>query len=93
MSVLSLYRQVSVIGAGMTRFHHRLHQDKQGRELFVEAALEAAESVDKGFAFGDADALYLGYFSSDMFEHQGHTAALMADWLSGSRAVDMPPTR
>ena len=65
----------------MTRFHHRLHQDKQGRELFVEAALEAAESVDNGFAFGDADALYLGCFSSDMFEHQGHTAALMADWL------------
>ena len=65
----------------MTRFHHRLHQDKQGRELFVEAALEAAESVDKGFAFGDADALYLGYFSSDIFERQGHTAALMADWL------------
>jgi acetyl-CoA C-acetyltransferase len=65
----------------MTRFHHRLHQDKQGRELFFEAALEAAESVDNGFAFGDADALYLGYFSSDMFEHQGHTAALMADWL------------
>lgn len=65
----------------MTRFHHRLHQDKQGRELFVEAALEAAESVDNDFTFGDADALYLGYFSSDMFERQGHTAALMADWL------------
>ncbi len=81
MSVLSLYRRVSVIGTGMTRFHHRLHQDKQGRELFFEAALEAAESVDNGFAFGDADALYLGYFSSDMFERQGHTAALMADWL------------
>ncbi len=81
MSVLRLHRPVSVIGAGMTRFHHRLHQDKQGRELFVEAAQEAAESVDNGFTFGDADALYLGYFSSDMFERQGHTAALMADWL------------
>ncbi|MBN2334583.1 thiolase domain-containing protein [Candidatus Bathyarchaeota archaeon] len=81
MSVLSLDRQVSVIGAGMTRFHHKIHSDKQGRELFVEAALEAADSVDNGFSFSDADALYLGYFSSDMFERQGHTAALMADWL------------
>lgn len=78
---MSLYRQVSVIGAGMTRFHHRLHQDKQGREMFIEAALEAADSVDKGFTFGDVDALYLGCFSSDVFERQGHTAALMADWL------------
>jgi acetyl-CoA C-acetyltransferase len=65
----------------MTRFHHKLHQDKQSRELFTEAAIEAVESVDKGFDFTDIDALYLGYFSSDMFEKQGHTSALMADWL------------
>jgi acetyl-CoA C-acetyltransferase len=65
----------------MTRFHHKLHAEKQGREIFVEAALEAATSVDKGFTLGDAEALYLGYFSSDMFERQGHTSALMADWL------------
>jgi acetyl-CoA C-acetyltransferase len=81
LSKLSLHLNVCVVGAGMTRFHHKLHAEKQGRELFVEAALEAASSVDKGFTLRDAEALYLGYFSSDMFEHQAHTSALMADWL------------
>ncbi|MCW4050626.1 MAG: thiolase domain-containing protein [Candidatus Bathyarchaeota archaeon] len=81
MIALSLHRKVSVIGAGMTRFHHKLHLEKQGRELFTEAALEAAESVDNGFTLKEADALYLGYFSSDMFEGQAHISALMADWI------------
>lgn len=49
--------------------------------MFVEAALEASESVDNGFNLKDSNALYLGYFSSDMFENQGHTSALMADAL------------
>lgn len=81
MMKLSLSRNVCVVGAGMTRFHHKLHAEKQGREIFVEAALEAAASVDKGFSLRDAEALYVGYFSSDMFERQAHTSALMADWL------------
>jgi acetyl-CoA C-acetyltransferase len=65
----------------MTRFHHRIHADKTGRELFVKAALEAKASVDSGFDLGDVEALYLGNFSSDSFEAQAHTAALYADWL------------
>jgi len=65
----------------MTRFHNKVHADKTGREIFVEAALEAAASVDKGFSFRDAGMLVLGNFTSDVFEGQGHTAALMADWL------------
>ncbi|MCW4013552.1 MAG: thiolase domain-containing protein [Candidatus Bathyarchaeota archaeon] len=78
---MSLSRNVAVIGAGMTRFHHKEHAEKQSREMFVEAALEAAGSVDNGFNLKDSGALYLGYFSSDMFEKQGHTSALMADAL------------
>ncbi|MFH1180203.1 MAG: thiolase domain-containing protein [Candidatus Bathyarchaeota archaeon] len=78
---MSLSRNVAVIGAGMTRFHHKVHGDKQSREMFVEAALEAAGSVDNGFRLNESEALYLGYFSSDMFEKQAHTAALMADAL------------
>ena len=78
---MSLSRGVCVVGAGMTRFHHKLHAEKQGREIFVEAALEAAASIDKGFSLRDAEALYVGYFSSDMFERQAHISALMADWL------------
>lgn len=78
---MKLSRDVAVVGAGMTRFHHKMHAHKTNRELFVEAALEAAESVDNGFQMGDADALFVGNFSSDSFEHQAHTGALMADWL------------
>lgn len=78
---MGLNRGVSVVGAGMTRFHNRLHADKTGRELFVEAAIEAAGSVDKGFRFRDAGALFVGNFTGDVFEGQGHTAAVMADWL------------
>lgn len=81
MITLALSRKVAVIGAGMTRFHHKIHADKQSREMFVEAALEAKKSVDNGFELTEADALYMGYFSSDMFERQGHTGALMADML------------
>ena len=76
---MSLSRKVAVIGAGMTRFHHKIHAEKQSREMFVEAALEAAESIDNGFNLKEAQSMYLGYFSSDMFEKQAHTAALMAD--------------
>jgi len=78
---LSLNSKVAIIGAGMTRFHHKEHANKQSRELFVEASIEASEAVDNGFNFNEIDALYLGYFSSDMFEKQAHTSALMADWL------------
>ncbi len=76
-----LNRTVSIVGAGMTRFHNKMHAEKTGRELFVEAALEAAGSVDNGFRFRDAGALFVGNFTSDVFEAQGHTAAVMADWL------------
>ncbi len=65
----------------MTRFHNRIHADKTGRELFVEAALDAAGTVDNGFRFRDAGALFVGNFTSDVFEGQGHNAAVMADWL------------
>lgn len=76
-----LNRGVSIVGAGMTRFHNKIHADKTGRELFVEAALDAAGLVDNGFRFRDAGALFVGNFTSDIFEAQGHTAAVIADWL------------
>ncbi len=87
---MRLSREIAVIGAGMTRFHHKIHADKTGRELFVEAALEAKDSVDNGIDLGDVEALYLGNFSSDSFEGQTHTAALSADWLG---IVPRPATR
>lgn len=78
---MGLHGRVAIVGAGMTRFHHKIHADKTSRELFIEAALEALTSVDKGMELKDVEALFLGNFSSDSFERQGHLAALMADWL------------
>jgi len=78
---VKLSRGVAVVGAGMTQFHHRIHADKASRELFVDAAFEAVDSVDNGVELDDIEALFVGNFSSDLFERQTHTAALMADWL------------
>jgi acetyl-CoA C-acetyltransferase len=78
---MRLSREVAVVGGGMTRFHHRIHADKTSREVFVDAALEAKGSVDNGFDLKEVEALFIGNFSSDAFEGQSHTAALMADWL------------
>lgn len=78
---MSLARGVSLIGAGTTRFHHRIHRDKSGRELFIEAAREAIESVDKGIKRRDLQAVFVGYFTPESYEHQGHIGAQIADWL------------
>ena len=78
---MGLLRGVAMIGAGMTRFHHRIHADKTSRELLVEAAVEAEGSVDHDFLMRDVEALFVGNFSSDAFEKQAHSAALAVDWL------------
>jgi acetyl-CoA C-acetyltransferase len=78
---MRLSRGVAVVGAGMTRFHHKIHANKTSREIFVEAALEAMSSVDNGMGLDELGALFVGNFSGDSFEKQTHQAALMADWL------------
>jgi acetyl-CoA C-acetyltransferase len=54
---------------------------KATRDLFVEAFQEMRASVDKGFDPADIETLYIGNYSSDLFEEQGHTAPIMADWI------------
>jgi acetyl-CoA acetyltransferase len=54
---------------------------KSTRDLFVDAFQEMLASVDKGFDPRDIEALFIGNFSSDLFENQGHTAPIMADWV------------
>jgi acetyl-CoA C-acetyltransferase len=78
---MSLARGVSLVGAGMTRFHHRIHRDKSGRELFNEATEKAMESVDGGIDRRDLQAVFVGYFTPEAYEHQGHIGAQVADWL------------
>jgi acetyl-CoA C-acetyltransferase len=74
-----LGRGVAIVGAGMSRFG--AFKEKDSRDLFVEGFLDLQSSVDKGFDVKDIEALYVGNYSSDLFEGQGHTAPLMADWL------------
>ena len=77
MPVNKLPRGVAMVGAGMSKFG--AFADKNGRDLFVEAFKNMSHSVDKDFDPSVIESFYLGNFSSDLFEHQGHTAPLLAD--------------
>jgi acetyl-CoA acetyltransferase len=55
--------------------------DKAGRDLFVEAFKDMRQSVDNGLDPTVIESLYVGNYSSDLFERQGHNAPLMADAL------------
>ncbi len=77
MTNRKLPRGVSIVGAGMSKFG--AFTDKNSRDLFVEAYKEMTHSVDKGLDPSVIESFYLGNFSSDLFEHQGHTAPLLAD--------------
>ena len=68
---------VAIVGVGISSSAHSPRV--QPRELFVEAFRELRASVDKGFDHGAIEALYLGNYSSDLFEGQGHMAPIMAD--------------
>jgi acetyl-CoA C-acetyltransferase len=73
-----LARGAAVVGAGMSKFG--AFPGKSSRDLFVEAFQEMLGSVDKGFDPRDIETLYIGNYSSDLFEGQGHTAPILADW-------------
>lgn len=83
-----LGRGVSIVGAGMSKFG--VFPMKASRELFVEAYTEMVGSVDRGFDPQDIDSLYVGNFSSDLFEGQGHIAPIIADWAG---LLPRPATR
>ena len=74
-----LGRPVSVVGAGLSQFG--AFPDKDSRDLFVEAFRDMIQNMDKGFDIQDIECAYVGNYSSDLFEHQGHTAPIVADWL------------
>ncbi len=73
----TLPRPVALVAAGMSKFG--AFPGKTSRDLFVEAYLDMSSSARKGFDPHDIEALYLGNYSSDLFEHQGHIAPIMAD--------------
>lgn len=88
MSVNKLPRGVAIVGAGMSKFG--AFAEKNSRDLFVEAYKAMSASVDKSFDSASIEALYVGNFSSDQFEHQAHIAPLMADAVG---LTPIPATR
>ena len=74
-----LGRPVSIVGAGMSQFG--AFKDKGSRDLFTEAFQDMMDHLDQGMDIQDIECGYLGNYSSDLFEGQGHTAPIMADWL------------
>lgn len=78
MKARKLGRGVAIVGAGMSQFG--AFPGKTTRDLFVEAFLEMIGAVDKGLDPNDIEALFIGNYSSELFEGQGHTAPIMADW-------------
>jgi len=68
---------ISIVSAGLSKFGKR--EGLSGRELFVEATLEAFEKCPKLDAKKDIQALIIGQMS-EAFEHQGHTAPTLSDW-------------
>ena len=78
MSSRKLARGVALVGAGMSKFG--AFKGKSSRDLFVEAYVEMLESVDKGINPKEIEALYVGNYSSDLFEGQGHLAPILASW-------------
>ncbi len=73
-------KSVDLIGVGMTKFGK--HPDETGRDLLVKAMEDAVSHVDKGIDIKkDIKALFVGYFTPELFEHQGHIGTLAAEWL------------
>ena len=72
-----LGRGVCVVGAGMSKFG--MFQDKDSKDLFVEAFSELQSSVDKGLDPNDIDSLYVGNFANDFFIQQSHWGPILSD--------------
>jgi len=73
-----LARKVGIIGAGMSKFG-RHFPVKRNPDLWVDAWLDAIKRVDNGIEPKDVDACYVGNYSSDLFNHQGHLGPQMAN--------------
>ena len=73
-----LARKVAIVGAGMSKFGRNFPL-KRNPDMWVDAWLDAVNRVDNGIEPKNVDACYIGNYSSDLFNHQGHLAPQMAD--------------
>ncbi len=69
-----LGRGVAIVGVGMTEFGV-YPRGVRASDLLVTAFDSLQSSVDKGFQDEDIEAVYIGNYSSDIFENQVHGAA------------------
>lgn len=63
----------------MSRFG--VFPDQSARDLFVEAFQSMRQAVDRGLDPRQVEAVYVGNFSSELFENQGQIAPLLTDWI------------
>jgi acetyl-CoA C-acetyltransferase len=73
-----LVRKIALVGAGMSKFGRNFPL-KRNPDMWIDAWLNAVESVDNGIEPKDVDACYVGNYSSDLFNHQGHLGPQMAN--------------
>jgi len=73
-----LARKVAIVGAGMSKFGRHFPL-KRNPDLWVDAWLDAVSKTDNGIEPKDVDACYVGNYSSDLFNHQGHLGPQMAN--------------
>ncbi len=82
-----LAREVAIVSVGMCKFgnyskYGKPENMRTTRDLWIEAYQDLVEHMEKTNNVQDeVEALYLGNFSSDLFESQGHLAPLMAELI------------
>ncbi|MFX1298664.1 MAG: beta-ketoacyl synthase N-terminal-like domain-containing protein, partial [Promethearchaeota archaeon] len=82
-----LAREVALVAVGMCKFgnyskYGKSENIKTSRDLWMEAYIDLMEHMEKTLNVQkEAEALYLGNFTSDLFEQQGHLAPLMAELI------------
>ena len=74
-----LGRPVSIVAAGMSKFGAL--KEKSSRDLFSEAFQNMLAEMEQPIEVEDIECGYVGNYSSDLFEGQGHTAPILANWL------------
>jgi acetyl-CoA C-acetyltransferase len=73
-----LARKVAIVGAGMSQFGQHFPV-KRVPDLWIDAWIDAVKTVDNGIEPKDVEALLIGNYSADLFNHQGHLGPQLAN--------------
>ncbi|MHA1899580.1 MAG: thiolase C-terminal domain-containing protein, partial [Promethearchaeota archaeon] len=73
-----LNRRVAIVGAAMSKFGIN-YPKLRSIDMWQEAWINAVKLTDKGISPKVIDEFFLGNFTADLFNHQGHMAPQMAD--------------